>query len=89
MVSEIDSGFALPPISQIEGMITTRTKAIFICNPNNPTGYLYSKEELLQLRDIVLKYKLFLFSDEVYREFCYDESRIFRSYKWKAWMKMW
>ncbi len=72
VVSEIDSGFALPPISQIEGMITTRTKAIFICNPNNPTGYLYSKEELLQLRDIVLKYKLFLFSDEVYREFCYD-----------------
>jgi len=72
VVSDIDSGFALPPISQIEGMITTRTKAIFICNPNNPTGYLYSKEELLQLRDIVLKYKLFLFSDEVYREFCYD-----------------
>lgn len=72
VVSEIDSGFALPPISQIEGMITARTKAIFICNPNNPTGYLYSKEELLQLRDIVLKYKLFLFSDEVYREFCYD-----------------
>lgn len=72
VVSDIDSGFALPPITQIEGMITARTKAIFICNPNNPTGYLYSKEELLQLRDIVLKYKLFLFSDEVYREFCYD-----------------
>lgn len=72
VVSDINSGFALPPISQIEGMVTARTKAIFICNPNNPTGYLYSKEELLQLRDIVLKYKLFLFSDEVYREFCYD-----------------
>lgn len=72
VASDIDSGFALPPISQIEGMITSRTKAIFICNPNNPTGYLYSKEELYQLRDIVLKHDLFLFSDEVYREFCYD-----------------
>jgi aspartate aminotransferase len=72
VVSDIDSGFALPPISQIEEMITPRTKAIFICNPNNPTGYLYSKEELFQLRDIVLKHNLFLFSDEVYREFCYD-----------------
>lgn len=72
VVSDIDSGFALPPIAQIEEMITSRTKAIFICNPNNPTGYLYSKEELYQLRDIVLKHSLFLFSDEVYREFCYD-----------------
>lgn len=72
VVSEIDSGFALPPVAQIEGMITSRTKAIFICNPNNPTGYLYSKEELFQLRDVVLKHGLFLFSDEVYREFCYD-----------------
>ena len=72
VVSHIDSGFALPPISQIEEMITPHTKAIFICNPNNPTGYLYSKKELLQLRDIVLKHNLFLFSDEVYREFCYD-----------------
>ncbi len=72
VISSIDSGFALPPISQIEKMITSRTKAILICNPNNPTGYLYSVDELNQLRDIVIKHGLFLFSDEVYREFCYD-----------------
>jgi aspartate aminotransferase len=70
--SDIKSGFALPAISEFEKSITPNTKAIMVCNPNNPTGYLYSKEELLALREIVLKYNLFLFADEVYREFCYD-----------------
>jgi len=70
--SDIESGFALPPIADFEKAITNRTKAILICNPNNPTGYLYSKEELEILRDIVKKYDLFLITDEVYREFCYD-----------------
>jgi aspartate aminotransferase len=70
--SVIDNGFALPPIKAFENAITPRTKAIMICNPNNPTGYLYSKEELESLREIVLKHDLFLFSDEVYREFTYD-----------------
>ena len=70
--SSIESGFALPPISDIEKLINPKTKGICICNPNNPTGYLYSLEELEQLRDIVKKHDLFLFSDEVYREFCYD-----------------
>lgn len=73
--SVIDNGFALPPISEFEKAITPRTKAIMICNPNNPTGYLYSREELETLRDIVLNHDLFLFSDEVYREFCYDGTR--------------
>lgn len=70
--SSIDDGFALPPIASFEEAITPRTKAIMICNPNNPTGYLYSKNELETLREIVKKHDLFLFSDEVYREFCYD-----------------
>jgi aspartate aminotransferase len=70
--SSIETGFALPPIAEFEKVITPKTKAIIICNPNNPTGYLYSKEELEVLRDIALKYDLFLFADEVYREFCYD-----------------
>jgi len=70
--SFIESGFALPPISSFEEKITDKTKAILICNPGNPTGYLYSKEELEQLRDLVLKHDLFLFADEVYREFMYD-----------------
>ena len=70
--SSIESGFALPPISEIEKKISAKTKAIIICNPGNPTGYLYSKEELLQLKDVVQKHDLYLFSDEVYREFCYD-----------------
>ncbi|MEA3478306.1 MAG: pyridoxal phosphate-dependent aminotransferase [Bacteroidota bacterium] len=70
--SSIESGFALPPIEDFEKAITPKTKAILICNPNNPTGYLYSKEELEVLRDIVLKYDLYLIADEVYREFCYD-----------------
>lgn len=72
IVSSIENDFALPPMEAFERAITPRTKAVMICNPNNPTGYLYSKEELMQLRDIVRKHDLFLFSDEVYREFCYD-----------------
>jgi aspartate aminotransferase len=70
--SSIENGFALPAIEEFEKLITPRTKSIIICNPNNPTGYLYSKEELERLSAIVKKYNLFLFSDEVYREFCYD-----------------
>jgi aspartate aminotransferase len=70
--STIETGFALPPISEFEKAITPKTKAIMVCNPNNPTGYLYSKEELESLRDIVKKHDLYLLSDEVYREFCYD-----------------
>jgi len=72
ITSNIKDGFALPPISEFEKSITPETKAIMVCNPNNPTGYLYSKDELLQLRDLVLKHDLYLFADEVYREFCYD-----------------
>ncbi|MEI7898207.1 MAG: pyridoxal phosphate-dependent aminotransferase [bacterium] len=72
IASFIDDGFGLPPMSAFEEAITPRTKAIMVCNPNNPTGYLYSKEELGLLRDIVKKHDLYLFSDEVYREFCYD-----------------
>ncbi|MEG1543822.1 MAG: pyridoxal phosphate-dependent aminotransferase [Tannerellaceae bacterium] len=69
--STIDEGFALPSVEKFEELITPRTKAILICNPNNPTGYLYTQKEMDQIRDIVKKYDLFLFSDEVYREFCY------------------
>ena len=72
VTATIESGFALPPITEIEKKITSKTKGIVICNPGNPTGYLYSKEELEQLRDLVKKHDLFLFADEVYREFCYD-----------------
>lgn len=70
--SFIETGFALPPISEFEKLITPKTKGIMICNPGNPTGYLYSREELELLKALVLKYDLFLLSDEVYREFCYD-----------------
>lgn len=70
--SSIETGFALPPIEEFEKNITEKTKAILVCNPNNPTGYLYSKEELETLRDIVKKHNLFLIADEVYREFTYD-----------------
>ena len=69
--STIDEGFALPSVEKYEALITPRTKAILICNPNNPTGYLYTRKEMNQIRDLVRKYDLFLFSDEVYREFCY------------------
>jgi aspartate aminotransferase len=72
VTASIENGFALPPVEEIEKKITSKTKAIVICNPGNPTGYLYSKAELEQLRDIVKKHDLFLFADEVYREFCYD-----------------
>jgi len=70
--SSIENGFALPPISAFEEKITNKTKAIIICNPNNPTGYLYSRKELEVLKSIVKKYGLYLFSDEAYREFCYS-----------------
>ncbi len=70
--SYIETGFALPVISEFEKLITPKTKGIMICNPGNPTGYLYSKEELNLLKELVIKYDLFLLSDEVYREFCYD-----------------
>lgn len=72
ITTSINDGFALPDIEEFEKLITPQTKAILICNPGNPTGYLYSKEELETLRDIVIKHDLFLFADEVYREFCYD-----------------
>ena len=73
--TSIENGFALPPIDDFEKLITAKTKAILICNPGNPTGYLYSKEELERLRDLVKKHDLFLFADEVYREFCYDGNK--------------
>lgn len=72
VTSFIENGFALPPISEFEKLISPKTKAIMICNPNNPTGYLYSKEELEQLKQLALKYNLYIFADEVYREFVYD-----------------
>ena len=72
VISTIETGFALPPIADFERLITPKTKAILICNPGNPTGYLYSKEEIMQLAALVKKYDLFLIADEVYREFTYD-----------------
>lgn len=75
IVSKIENGFALPPIEEFEKKITPNTKAILICNPNNPTGYLYSEEELRVLAQIVKKHDLFLMADEVYREFCYDNCK--------------
>ena len=72
VTSSIDDGFSLPQITEFEKLITPKTKAILICNPGNPTGYLYSKDELETLRDIVKKHDLYLIADEVYREFCYD-----------------
>ena len=77
VTSYIKEDFALPPIRDIEKKITSKTKGIIICNPNNPTGYLYSKEELLHLKEIVRKHDLFLFSDEAYRDFCYDGAEHF------------
>ncbi|MFM7672498.1 MAG: pyridoxal phosphate-dependent aminotransferase [Bacteroidota bacterium] len=71
ITSHIENGFALPPIADFEKRITSKTKAIVICNPNNPTGYLYSRAELEALRDLCVKHDLYLFSDEAYREFCY------------------
>lgn len=72
--SSIENGFALPAVEEIEKRITPRTRGILICNPNNPTGYLYTEAELLSIRDIVKKHDLYLFSDEVYREFCYSDA---------------
>lgn len=72
ITSKIEEDFALPPVSELEKKITDKTKAIMICNPNNPTGYLYSREELEALKEMVLKHDLYLFADEVYREFAYD-----------------
>jgi aspartate aminotransferase len=72
VISKIEDNFALPPISEFEKLITPKTKAILICNPGNPTGYLYSKEEIKKLAEIVKKHDLFLVADEVYREFTYD-----------------
>ncbi len=77
VISTIEDGFALPPIADFEKLITPRTKAILICNPGNPTGYLYSKEEILQLAALAIKHDLFLISDEVYREFTYDGDKHF------------
>lgn len=72
ITSHIENGFALPPIADFEKVITSKTKAIIICSPNNPTGYLYSRAEMEALKVICLKHNLYLFSDEAYREFCYD-----------------
>ncbi len=74
VTSTIETGFSLPPVEKFEELITERTKAVLICNPNNPTGYLYSRSEMAQIRDIVKKHNLYLFSDEVYREFIYTGS---------------
>lgn len=79
VVSKIEDGFAMPPIEEFEKLISPRTRGIIICNPNNPTGYLYSREEIEQLGKILLKHDLYLYSDEVYREFCYDGLEHFSS----------
>lgn len=77
ITSSIDTGFALPPIEEFKKVITPNTRGIIICNPNNPTGYLYSEEEMRQLGEICKKHDLYLYSDEVYREFCYDGEKHF------------
>ena len=71
--TRIENGFRLPPIEEFERLITSRTKGILICNPNNPTGYIYSEDELMKIAELVKRHNLFLFSDEVYREFCYTD----------------
>ena len=81
VTAKIENGFALPPIAELEGKITSKTKGILICNPGNPTGYLYKKSEMNALKDIVKKHDLFLFADEVYREFCYDGSEHYSALK--------
>jgi aspartate aminotransferase len=75
VTSTIENGFALPPVKDFEALITPRTRGVVICNPNNPTGYMYSKSELEEMRKLVLKHDLYFFSDEVYREFCYDGNK--------------
>ena len=72
--STIETGFALPPIEEFEKLINERTKGILICNPNNPTGYVYTPNEMEQIRELVMKHNLYLFSDEVYREFIYNDT---------------
>ena len=84
VTAKIENGFALPPIIDFEKQITPKTKGIVICNPGNPTGYLYSKEELEQLAQLVKKHDLFLFADEVYREFCYDGAEPFSTMNLKG-----
>ena len=79
VISKIENGFSLPPVGDVEKLITSKTRGIIICNPNNPTGYLYSREEMEQLGKIILKHDLYLYSDEVYREFCYDGQTHFSS----------
>jgi aspartate aminotransferase len=74
IAANIEEGFSLPPVEEFEKLITPKTRGIMICNPNNPTGYLYTREEMNKIRDLVKKYDLYLFSDEVYREFCYTGS---------------
>lgn len=74
VTADISDGFRLPPIEDFEALITPRTKGILICNPNNPTGYIYTRDELMKIADIVKRHNLFLFSDEVYREFCYTDT---------------
>jgi aspartate aminotransferase len=84
ITSYIKNDFALPPVAEFEKLITPKTKGIVICNPNNPTGYLYSQAELEQLATIIKKHDLYLFSDEVYREFCYDGNTHFSAMKLKG-----
>ena len=81
VTSSIENDFALPPIEEIEKKFTSKTRGIIVCSPNNPTGYLYSEEEFRKLRDIIIKYDLYLFSDEAYREFCYDGASFFSPMK--------
>jgi aspartate aminotransferase len=76
VTSYIEDGFALPPVAELEKAVTPRTRAIMICNPNNPTGYLYSREEMERLKQVVQRHDLYLFSDEAYREFCYDGEHV-------------
>ena len=76
VTSSIENGFALPAMEEFEKKITSKTKAIMICNPNNPTGYLYTEAEMLALKEIIIKHNLYLFSDEAYREFCYEGNQI-------------
>jgi aspartate aminotransferase len=82
--SAIETGFALPPIQDFEKLITPKTRAILICNPSNPTGYLYNEQELEVLKQLCIKYDLFLFSDEAYREFCYNDSKPFSAINLKG-----
>lgn len=76
LTSHIENGFALPPVAEFEKLITPRTRGIVICNPNNPTGYLYSKEEMDTLKELIIRHNLYLFSDEAYRDFCYSGEHI-------------